>query len=186
MNEPENPKRKVFANVFGDTLYEDPDDPDNGNYEELAKFYWPPDEFARELLDLATESDDPGEKNDLAEAAEQCTELARILIGLAREGDSRTALILKEGAKLGYFCGVFLARYEARSRRRHHAAGGKATKALTPEQEKLALEIIDQKRIGLGKRWKRAACIRAAAELQASHEIAVSKDTLLRLIRSQK
>lgn len=66
------------------------------------------------------------------------------------------------------------------------AKGGAATRILTQEQEKLALRIIAEKGRGLGPRWKSAACTRAATELKSSHNIDVSKDTLLRLLRREE
>ncbi len=59
--------------------------------------------------------------------------------------------------------------------------GGKASRRLTAEQEKLALEIIKEKQTGGVS--KSAACVRAAADLKKRHNIDVSKATLLRLLR---
>jgi len=70
------------------------------------------------------------------------------------------------------------------SYQKHQAAatkGGRKSKRLTVDQEKLTLKIIEKKKsAGVSKT---AACTRAAAELLKNHQIEVSTETLLRLLR---
>jgi hypothetical protein len=64
------------------------------------------------------------------------------------------------------------------------AKGGKATKKLSPDQEKTALKLIHE-HSSLGVK-KTPACVRAAAQLKKDDNGDVSKDTLLRLLRKRK
>jgi hypothetical protein len=75
---------------------------------------------------------------------------------------------------------------QALKRSQDRSRGGKATKALTTDQEKLALKLIADTQQQNNRLSKTAACTRAAAELKSKHSIEVSKESLLRLLRTQK
>lgn len=61
--------------------------------------------------------------------------------------------------------------------------GGQNSRRLSPGQEKLAMRLISREmETGIKKT---PACVRVAAVLKKKHDIEVSKDTLLRMLRKQ-
>jgi len=135
---------------------------------------WPLSELKKWIEDEHKLSTDSGELEDLQNA----------LIEVAFAETAMTQGNALSAVYSGIEIGKYLARHEVRPRRRGNAKGGKATKKLSPDQEKLALELIAEKQtVGVSKT---AACTRAASDLSKHHKINVSKETLLNLLRAQQ